>query len=139
MSSGIDIKGQHFGEWTVLEKAEKSKEYSSRAIYWLCECSCGKEKIVSGSDLRRGKSKSCGHNRSLSLLNFVPTDEQKSKQRDMMINNNPMKKLEKDISSRKGLWLQLKINAALECLEEQGKLKELSLKYFGKEMLDIEE
>ena len=39
--------------------------------------------------------------------------------------------------NKENVDLQLKINDALQNLEEQGKLKELSIKYFGKEMLDI--
>ena len=30
------------------------------AALWLCKCSCGTEKVVIGSDIRHGKSLSCG-------------------------------------------------------------------------------
>lgn len=50
----IDLTGQHFGEWTVLSKAERDS-------YWKCRCSCGKEKEVYASSLKNGKSLSCGH------------------------------------------------------------------------------
>lgn len=49
-----DLTGQTFNEWTV-------KEYVGDS-YWLCKCSCGKEKEVKAYDLTSGKSKSCGHN-----------------------------------------------------------------------------
>lgn len=65
----IHIIGKTFNDWTVLERAEdyispirtKDKKTSGMARY-LCRCSCGMEKIVLGLDIRRGKSKSCGHN-----------------------------------------------------------------------------
>ena len=56
MSALIDITNQKFGEWTVIKHVEKSN--------WLCRCSCGKEKVVSGYSLKSGKSTSCGHNTS---------------------------------------------------------------------------
>lgn len=45
--------GDTFGEWTVI------KDIGNR--YFLCRCSCGVEKSVHSYDLRKGKSKSCGH------------------------------------------------------------------------------
>lgn len=50
----IDLTGQQFGEWKVLEYADDKK--------WKCQCSCGTVRIVPGGDLRNGKSTSCGHN-----------------------------------------------------------------------------
>lgn len=50
----IDLTGLQFGEWTVLKKSEKES-------YWLCQCSCGKQREVYVSSLKRGLSKSCGH------------------------------------------------------------------------------
>lgn len=48
-----DLTGKVFDNWTVIGKA-------SRPDYWLCRCSCGIEKEVSGNSLKRGGSKSCG-------------------------------------------------------------------------------
>lgn len=48
----IDMTGQRFGRWTVLEHAGGTR--------WLCRCDCGTEKPVSGDTLRSGRSKSCG-------------------------------------------------------------------------------
>lgn len=45
--------GDKFGEWTVI------KNLGDR--HFLCRCSCGVEKSVHSYDLRKGKSKSCGH------------------------------------------------------------------------------
>jgi hypothetical protein len=53
----IDLTDQVFGRLTVLEDVGKDKW---RDTLWLCKCSCGKEKVVSGSNLRSGNTKSCG-------------------------------------------------------------------------------
>lgn len=61
----IDMTGWKMSEhgvqdsrWTVIKRAE-TKTPEAR---WLCECSCENktQKILSGSDLRKGKTKSCG-------------------------------------------------------------------------------
>lgn len=52
MCKFVDITGQRFGRWTVLEYVGKSK--------WLCKCDCGTIKSVSGCGLKNGKSASCG-------------------------------------------------------------------------------
>lgn len=54
----IDLTGKTFGCWTVLSPLEDSgKKKKSK---WLCKCACGREVAVSGSNLRYGKTKSCG-------------------------------------------------------------------------------
>ena len=59
MAKIIDLTGLQFNRWTVLERAENSK--SGKAM-WRCQCSCKNKtiKIIAGSDLRNGRSKSCG-------------------------------------------------------------------------------
>jgi len=52
----IDIKGKKFNRLTVIEKSH----VAHGMVYWKCLCDCGKEKIISGSSLRRNTSKSCG-------------------------------------------------------------------------------
>ncbi len=54
---GKDMSGMTVGEWTV-EKLEKT---DARGRWFFCRCSCGVTRIVLGVELRRGKSKSCGH------------------------------------------------------------------------------
>lgn len=51
----IDLTGQRFGRWTVIEKAVK-KPNNQR----FCRCDCGKERFVKGVQLTSGRSKSCG-------------------------------------------------------------------------------
>ena len=49
----MDLTGKKFGRWTVLQDHLPKKKC-------LCRCECGAEKLVSKSDLIRGKSNSCG-------------------------------------------------------------------------------
>ena len=55
----IDLTGQRFGSWVVVER-DISPSTKSRGAYWICRCDCGSTKSVSGKTLRRGQSKSCG-------------------------------------------------------------------------------
>ena len=57
MSKLIDMTGKKFGEWTVIERDSSKK---GGTAYWICKCSCGNVKSVSGPSLRRGNSTSCG-------------------------------------------------------------------------------
>ena len=58
MSQAIDITGQRFHRLTVLSlHPERSQEGT---LQWLCRCDCGNERIVRGTALRRGNSRSCG-------------------------------------------------------------------------------
>jgi len=52
----IDLIGQRFGRWMVLKLSYAEK----RKVYWLCRCDCGIERMIDGSTLRNGQSKSCG-------------------------------------------------------------------------------
>lgn len=55
----IDLTGQTYGRWLVLEYAGRDK---SRRDLWRCKCTCrlGTERVVRGSALRNEKSQSCG-------------------------------------------------------------------------------
>ena len=50
--------GQRFGSLVVSERANKST--SNRTIIWKCLCDCGNEHEASSSNLRTGRTKSCG-------------------------------------------------------------------------------
>lgn len=56
-----DERGNVYGSWTVLDRAETPGGRAGAS--WLCECSCGRRRVVVGSDLRSGGSKSCGRGR----------------------------------------------------------------------------
>ena len=52
-----DLTGQKFGRLTVVECAGK---LDGRRYSWKCICDCGNEKIVEGSRLTSGNTRSCG-------------------------------------------------------------------------------
>lgn len=56
----IDMVGDVCGRLTVLSRANKPANVKTDKAYWLCKCVCGKEKVVSGDELRSGGTKSCG-------------------------------------------------------------------------------
>lgn len=60
MAPFIDLTGRVFGEWTVLRRHQENYRNNSR---WLCRCSCGTVRVLTGTNLRNGKSTSCGHSR----------------------------------------------------------------------------
>ena len=59
-SGFINLKGQKYNEWTVLEFKGNAQ--------WLCRCSCGNESILTRRALLEGLSKSCGCKQSKNLL-----------------------------------------------------------------------
>lgn len=52
-----NIAGLSYGTLTVIERTTSNKYGKAR---WVCQCSCGRTKIVSGNDLQMGNVKSCG-------------------------------------------------------------------------------
>lgn len=53
----IDLTGQRFGKWTVLENTNNKK---GGHFLWKCKCDCGTIKLVDGQHLKSGTTKSCG-------------------------------------------------------------------------------
>lgn len=65
---------EKFGKWLVLEQAPSR----NKKRYWKCQCECGTLREVLGSDLRAGKSQSCGcgiaaaaKNKKIDLINKI--------------------------------------------------------------------
>ena len=58
MGRKIDLTGQTFGKLTVLEEAPERNK--SGSVCWICKCECGNTVVVSGDNLRRNHTKSCG-------------------------------------------------------------------------------
>ncbi len=52
----IDLTGKRFEKLVVLSQSENKHGRT----YWLCRCDCGNKKIISGKELNRGTTKSCG-------------------------------------------------------------------------------
>ncbi len=51
----IDISGQRFGRLYVSERFTDCKKTS-----WICVCDCGRRTVVNGSNLKSGRTRSCG-------------------------------------------------------------------------------
>lgn len=64
-----NLIGKTFGELIVLEKGSTDK---NGHVSWVCQCSCGNLKEITGSNLIQGYTTSCGcvHKRITSNLNF---------------------------------------------------------------------
>lgn len=58
MGARINLTGQVFGEWVVIEERGRA---TGGHYYWFCRCSCGVTREVLGVNLRNGVSRSCGH------------------------------------------------------------------------------
>ena len=82
LSSRInDISGQKFGKITVLKPTERRQ---SSNVVWECQCDCGRLVYSTGTNLRAGRTKSCGKCnkatditglRSGKLVALEPTEE----------------------------------------------------------------
>jgi hypothetical protein len=59
------LTGRRFGEWRVIERGpNRTRRTDGRpVVMWRCACDCGREGLVTTSQLTRGISKSCGHKR----------------------------------------------------------------------------
>lgn len=51
-----DLTGQKFGRLLVLNYHDTRNQN----LYWKCLCDCGTEKVVAGSALKKGRTRSCG-------------------------------------------------------------------------------
>lgn len=58
---GLDLTGQQFGEFTVVEFAGKDRQKR----LWRCRCSCGNEKILPTTKIINKRVKSCGCKRGI--------------------------------------------------------------------------
>lgn len=57
-STKKDMVGQLFGRLTVI--AETDERTKCGEVKYLCKCDCGNTKVISGTTLRNGKTRSCG-------------------------------------------------------------------------------
>lgn len=75
----VDVSGQVFGNWKVLEKSDQRRV---RTVMWKCQClKCGRIKNVSGDQLRDGGStqcQSCANRESSTIHGLSYTKEYKS-------------------------------------------------------------
>lgn len=55
-SNFIDLTNKTFGLLKVIERGQNK----GRHVMWTCECICGNQKAIYGTELRRGNAQSCG-------------------------------------------------------------------------------
>jgi len=72
MGSKLELVGQRFGRLLVIARSDKIKNH----YHWLCKCDCGKEKVIAGSSLRYGTTRSCGclHKDAISTHGLLGTE-----------------------------------------------------------------
>lgn len=58
MGRKIDLTGKVFGKLTVI--SEHPERTPQGSVQWVCQCECGNSTIVSGDNLRRNHTLSCG-------------------------------------------------------------------------------
>jgi len=75
MKKAIEISGKRFNRLTVIKRIYPNNR--NNKVTWLCKCDCGNETIVSGADIRRGHTKSCGclRNEKVGALNRLNSPE----------------------------------------------------------------
>lgn len=52
-----DLTGRRFGRLIVIEKTEERRK---QRVVWLCQCDCGNMARITSSNLKSGKTTSCG-------------------------------------------------------------------------------
>lgn len=57
MSAVKDMAGQRFGRLTVIKRCASTP---SGQATWICVCDCGTKCFISGANMRKGNTKSCG-------------------------------------------------------------------------------
>lgn len=87
----LELVGKSFGRWTVIGKAPRTYQ-----TMWICECTCGVKRAVSGANLTTGRSTSCGCFREENRPNLV-------KNRDYSGVRNPRAK--KSATTNNGVWV----------------------------------
>lgn len=62
MSKALDLVNKVFGKVTVLSRAPNHITRSGKQISaFECRCECGREVVLTGDSLQRGRAVSCGH------------------------------------------------------------------------------
>lgn len=131
-NSRIDMTGKTFGFLTVIEQDKTpAKEWPDRTIHWICKCNnCGSIKSVSGRNLRRGDTKSCGCIKSAgetlitNILEELNIDFQKEYTFSDLISPFSSLKLRFDFAL-------FKENRLICLIEYQGSQHEHEVAYFG--------
>ena len=87
MGKLIDLTGQRFGRLVVIGRGENKGRFTC----WNCKCDCGNEKVIRATDLKSGKTQSCGclHRGKMKDVN----EKQKQDEELRLVRSNNMKKM----------------------------------------------
>lgn len=101
MSKVIDITGQTFGYWLVLER-DNNPSLKGHGAYWIYKCTnCGTIKSVASTKLRKGLTKSCGCVKNPGGIGKKKIDRTGTRIGKLVI----LRPTEKRTSSREIIWL----------------------------------
>lgn len=67
----VNLVGQKFGRLLILKQVGVKNSHKA----YLCQCDCGNQKIIDGSVIKRGSSKSCGCLRKELLIRDVQSQK----------------------------------------------------------------
>ena len=73
-NNAVDMRGVRYGRLTAIEPV--GTDPRTGLIFWHCRCDCSNQVLVSGSQLRRGRIRSCGCLRRKAII--VPRRAAKS-------------------------------------------------------------
>lgn len=131
----LDLQGKRFGMLTVVERVG-TRVYNDGTKHseWKCVCDCGNEKIVVGSHLTNGSTKSCG------CLSSVGEKQIKDILVENDINFKPQYTFD-DLRSPTGFFLYFDFaifkNNKLQCLLEYQGPQHYKKVEFGKQQREI--
>ena len=64
----LDLVGKRYGMLEVVSETERPAHVKRKGSFWLCQCDCGNQTIVEGSNLGV-RTSSCGCKRKEAMLN----------------------------------------------------------------------
>lgn len=74
----LDLTGQQFGDWDVIDEAPRWFDNKVWRRTWNCLCICGERRVVTQANLRSGASRGCGcYRNELARERFAKSNEEK--------------------------------------------------------------
>lgn len=108
-----DLKGQKFERLLVVEFSHKSKKERG-AAYWKCLCDCGNSRVIRGTSLLKGNSRSCGCLRNEKAAQYLIIQNEKRKLPFEEASKNMLYKSYKRLATRRGIEFHLDMKQFLE-------------------------
>ena len=123
----LDLAGEKFGRWTVLERDGFIHGGWSA---WRCRCECGTERTLAGAMLKAGETRSCGCLlKDARDLGLTPEEMRERKRAQARASNrkNPARikankiKYERKLSQATPSWLTAEQWAAMNAVYEEAR------------------